>query len=89
MSSWCILLFGASFRVTYTNRFGWIFNVGVIHTPEVASVGKTEEGLKEAVRAAYNVGVFPFSANSRAKASSTDLEGLGRQESDQILVLII
>ena len=42
---------------------------GVIYTmPEVASVGKTEESLKEA-GTAYNVGKFPFTANSRAKAN--------------------
>ncbi len=41
---------------------------GVIYTrPEVASVGKTEEQLKEA-GIAYKVGKFPFSANGRAKA---------------------
>jgi len=42
---------------------------GVIYTmPEVASVGKTEEALKDA-GTAYNVGKFPFTANSRAKAN--------------------
>ena len=41
---------------------------GVIYTsPEVASVGKTEEQLKE-LKAKYKVGKFPFLANSRAKA---------------------
>lgn len=41
---------------------------GVIYTtPEVASVGKTEEQLKEAGRA-YKVGKFPFMGNARAKA---------------------
>ena len=41
---------------------------GVVYTmPEVASVGKTEEELKEA-GIAYNVGKFPFTANGRAKA---------------------
>ncbi len=40
----------------------------VIYTwPEVASVGATEEQLKER-GAAYNVGKFPFLANGRAKA---------------------
>ncbi|MCC3861661.1 dihydrolipoyl dehydrogenase [Pseudemcibacter aquimaris] len=43
---------------------------GVIYTmPEVASVGKTEEQLKEA-GTDYNSGKFPFTANSRAKANS-------------------
>jgi dihydrolipoamide dehydrogenase len=40
----------------------------VIYTsPEVASVGKSEEELK-AAGVAYNVGKFPFTANGRAKA---------------------
>lgn len=40
----------------------------VIYTsPEVASVGKTEEELK-AAGIAYNIGKFPFTANGRAKA---------------------
>jgi dihydrolipoamide dehydrogenase len=41
----------------------------VVYTaPEVASVGKTEEELKEA-QIAYKAGKFPFSANSRARAT--------------------
>jgi dihydrolipoamide dehydrogenase len=41
---------------------------GVIYTtPEVASVGKTEEQLKEEGRA-YKVGKFPYMGNARAKA---------------------
>jgi dihydrolipoamide dehydrogenase len=41
----------------------------VIYTsPEVASVGKTEDELK-AADIAYNVGKFPFTANGRAKAN--------------------
>jgi dihydrolipoamide dehydrogenase len=41
----------------------------VIYTyPEVASVGKSEEELKQA-GVAYNVGKFPFTANGRAKAN--------------------
>jgi dihydrolipoamide dehydrogenase len=43
----------------------------VIYTsPEVASVGKTEEELK-AAEIAYNVGKFPFTANGRAKVNKT------------------
>jgi dihydrolipoyl dehydrogenase len=43
----------------------------VIYTyPEVASVGKTEEELKEA-GVVYNVGKFPFTANGRAKVNQT------------------
>src|SRR3954451_22307823 len=42
---------------------------GVVYTfPEIASVGKTEEELKEA-GIAYNAGKFPFTANGRAKAN--------------------
>lgn len=41
---------------------------GVVYThPEVASIGRTEEQLKEA-GIAYKVGKFPFMANSRARA---------------------
>jgi dihydrolipoamide dehydrogenase len=41
----------------------------VIYTfPEVASVGKTEEELRDA-GITYNVGKFPFTANGRAKAN--------------------
>ncbi len=43
----------------------------VIYTfPEVASVGKTEEELKQA-GIAYNVGKFPFTANGRTKVNQT------------------
>ena len=43
----------------------------VIYTaPEIASVGKTEEELKEA-GVAYRVGKFPFTANGRAKVNRT------------------
>ncbi len=42
---------------------------GVVYTsPEVASVGKTEEELK-AANIAYNIGKFPFTANGRAKVN--------------------
>jgi len=41
---------------------------GVVYTsPEVASVGKTEEQLKEK-EISYKIGKFPFAANPRAKA---------------------
>jgi dihydrolipoamide dehydrogenase len=41
---------------------------GVVYTsPEVASVGRTEEELK-AAGVAYKVGKFPFTANGRARA---------------------
>ena len=44
---------------------------GVVYTsPEVATVGKSEEDLK-AAGIAYNVGKFPFTANGRARANRT------------------
>ena len=44
---------------------------GIVYTwPEVASVGKTEEQLKDA-GVEYRVGKFPFSANSRARCNAT------------------
>lgn len=60
----------------------------VVYTmPEVAAVGKTEEQLKEAGQA-YNVGKFPFTANSRAKANhQTDgfVKILADAETDRVL----
>jgi dihydrolipoamide dehydrogenase len=60
----------------------------VVYTwPEVASVGRTEEQLKEQ-GIAYKVGKFPFQANSRARASGGG-EGfvkiLADAETDQVL----
>jgi len=47
---------------------------GIVYThPEVASVGKTEEQLKEA-GIEYSVGKFPFTANSRARCNA-DADG--------------
>jgi dihydrolipoamide dehydrogenase len=43
----------------------------VVYTfPEIASVGKSEEELKEA-GIAYRAGKFPFTANSRARVNRT------------------
>ncbi|MFC3052659.1 dihydrolipoyl dehydrogenase [Kordiimonas pumila] len=61
---------------------------GVVYTyPEVASVGKTEEELKDA-GVSYNVGKYPFTANSRAKANKST-EGfvkiLADSETDRVL----
>ncbi|WP_370162029.1 dihydrolipoyl dehydrogenase [Limimaricola soesokkakensis] len=61
---------------------------GVVYThPEVATVGKTEEQLKEEGRA-YKVGKFPFMGNARAKANFS-AEGfvkiLADKETDRIL----
>ena len=44
---------------------------GVVYTtPEVSTVGKTEEELKQA-GVAYTVGKFPFTANGRSKVNQT------------------
>ncbi|GAC1464442.1 MAG: dihydrolipoyl dehydrogenase [Isosphaeraceae bacterium] len=60
----------------------------VIYTwPEVASVGKTEEQLKE-LKLDYNIGKFPFAANGRARAMD-ETEGLVKiladPKSDRVL----
>ena len=61
---------------------------GVIYTtPEVASIGKTEEQLKES-NIQYKIGKFSFMANSRAKAID-DAEGfvkiLADKKTDKVL----
>jgi dihydrolipoamide dehydrogenase len=61
---------------------------GVIYTtPEVASIGKTEEQLKE-LNIKYKIGKFSFMANSRAKAID-DSEGfvkiLADETTDKVL----
>ena len=61
---------------------------GVIYTtPEVASIGKTEEQLKEA-NTKYKIGKFSFMANSRAK-SIDEAEGfvkiLADEKTDRVL----
>jgi dihydrolipoamide dehydrogenase len=61
---------------------------GVIYTtPEVASIGKTEEQLKE-LNTKYKIGKFSFMANSRAKAID-DTEGfvkiLADENTDKVL----
>jgi len=61
---------------------------GVIYTtPEVASIGKTEEQLKE-LNIKYKIGKFSFMANSRAKAIN-DAEGfvkiLADEKTDKVL----
>ena len=60
----------------------------VIYTaPEVASVGKSEEELKEA-GIAYRVGKFPFTANGRAKVNRTTegfVKVLAEETTDRVL----
>jgi dihydrolipoamide dehydrogenase len=61
---------------------------GVVYTyPEVATVGMSEENLKEK-GIEYNKGVFPFSANSRARAiddSTGMVKVLADKTTDKIL----
>lgn len=65
---------------------------GVIYThPEVATVGKTEDELKEA-GVAYSKGTFPFMANSRARTNDVGgdfaqgmVKVLADKETDKIL----
>jgi dihydrolipoamide dehydrogenase len=61
---------------------------GVVYThPEIASVGKTEDELKS-LNVPYKKGVFPFTANGRARALGAT-EGrvkiLAHQDTDRIL----
>ena len=61
---------------------------GVVYTsPEVATVGKTEEQLKDENKS-YKVGKFPFMANSRAKVNN-ETEGfvkiLADSKTDKVL----
>ncbi len=61
---------------------------GIVYTsPEVASVGRTEDGLKQD-GVAYNAGKFPFSANARARCNG-ETEGfvkiLADATSDRVL----
>ena len=61
---------------------------GVVYTsPEVATVGKTEEQLKSEKRS-YKIGKFPFLANSRAKVNN-ETEGfvkiLADSKTDKVL----
>ena len=81
---------GAAVSETIAGQAGHVnYDVipSVIYTwPEAASVGKTEEQLK-AEGAAYNSGVFPFTANGRAKALGCTqgfVKTLALKESDRI-----
>jgi len=82
---------GISVAETIAGQAGHVnYNVipGVVYTtPEVATVGKTEEQLKEN-QIAYKVGKFSFMANSRAKAIN-EAEGfvkiLADSKTDKVL----
>jgi dihydrolipoamide dehydrogenase len=61
---------------------------GVIYTsPEVASVGKTEEQLNEQ-KISYKIGKFPFAANARAKINDEGdgfVKILADEKTDRVL----
>lgn len=61
---------------------------GVVYTwPEVASVGATEQALKEG-KVPYKKGSFPFKASGRARASNESdglIKVLAHKETDEIL----
>jgi dihydrolipoamide dehydrogenase len=61
---------------------------GIVYTdPEIATVGRTEEQLKEEGRA-YRKGVFPFMANGRARAlerTEGRVKVLADAETDRVL----
>lgn len=61
---------------------------GVVYTwPEVASVGKTEQELKDA-KVDYKTGSFPFKASGRARASNESdglIKVLADKKTDEIL----
>jgi dihydrolipoamide dehydrogenase len=61
---------------------------GIVYTePEIASVGATEEALKEA-GTPYRKGVFPYQANGRARAMAATagkVKVLAHAETDRIL----
>ena len=73
---------GQSGHVNYNTIPGVIYT-----TPEVASIGKTEEQLKD-LKIKYKIGKFSFMANSRAKAID-DTEGfvkiLADEKTDKVL----
>ena len=75
---------GIAVAETIAGQAGHVnYNVipGVVYTtPEVASVGKTEEQLKKS-QITYKIGKFPFMANSRAKAIN-ETEGFVKMLSD-------
>ena len=76
------IIAGQSGHVNYDTIPGVVYT-----TPEVASIGKTEEQLKEK-NIQYKIGKFSFMANSRAKAID-DAEGfvkiLADDQTDKVL----
>ncbi|MGI8601084.1 MAG: FAD-dependent oxidoreductase, partial [Chitinophagaceae bacterium] len=81
-------VYAAEHMVGQKPHINYLLIPGVIYTwPEVASVGYTEEQLKEK-GVGYKVGSFPFKASGRARASM-DTDGLVKvladQKTDEIL----
>ena len=82
---------GVALVETLTGQSGHVdYDVipAVIYThPEVATVGLTEQQVKDK-KISYNVGKFPFSANSRARTTG-DTDGfvkiIAHKETDQVL----
>ncbi len=74
--------------VTGYGHVGYDGIPNIVYThPEIASVGRTEEELKDA-GIPYKKGVFPFSANARARAlASTDgqVKVLARADTDRVV----
>jgi dihydrolipoamide dehydrogenase len=81
-------VFVAEYMAGQKPHINYLLIPGVVYTwPEVASVGYTEEQLKEK-RIKYKVGSFPFKASGRARASmDTDglIKVLADAETDEIL----
>ena len=73
---------GQSGHVNYNTIPGVIYT-----TPEVASIGQTEEQLKEK-NIKYKIGKFSFMANSRAKAID-DSEGFVKILADEITDIVL
>ena len=76
------LIAGQSGHVNYDTIPGFIYTF-----PEVASIGKTEEQLKD-LNTKYKIGKFPFMANSRAKAINEPqgfVKILADEKSDKVL----
>jgi dihydrolipoamide dehydrogenase len=81
-------IFVAEYMSGQKPHINYLLIPGVVYTwPEVASVGYTEEQLKE-MGTAYKVGSFPFKASARARASM-DTDGIAKvladKETDEIL----
>lgn len=81
-------MYVAEFMAGQKPHVNYLLIPGVVYTwPEVASVGYTEEQLKEKGKA-YKTGSFPFKASGRARASM-DTDGLVKvladEKTDEIL----